>query len=1262
MVAMSTEIQTSKGAWQLFVGVALSLFLPFFGTISLAYLFPDWSWVSIQVHSSIEVLGAAFGVVLAVFMLASPQKLTTSRRLWMACALTSMAVLDIAHGCMPPGTVFVWLHSIAVLAAGLFISLVWLPRVAIPRGYAWTVWSVVFFGSVLVALLSIGFGERLPRMEYRGIFTSAARMINLFGGLMLLLSAVHFGKRYYLLRDKEDFLFLLICILFGSSGVIFQASKSWHAGWWFWHALRFSGYTLFWLAWLSSRAVQSALMEEWIQHAVAIAQGDYKTKIIPHNERDQLGLALQRTAEALERHHEQEIQQNWLNEGVAAINDCMRGDPAILELSHNVICEVARRLNVQLGAFYVLMDGQDPVPGQEENFARFQEHKFGVPASVLRLTGSYAFDRRKNLSCSFMPGQGVVGQAAVEKQNIILSNVPSDYTQICSSLIEGAPRHICASPFMVSDRVLGVIELGVLHELSPLQLEYLERVLPAVAVAIEAALGRARLSRALTASQLLSEELREQQGVLQASNAKLLKQTELLQQSEEQLQHQQEELRMANEELEEKSDSLVLQTEQVRAKNRLLENTQRKLKQKADDLTAANRYKSEFLANMSHELRTPLNSLLVLAHHLAENRTGNLIEDQVESAQVIAASGECLLQLINDILDLSKIEAGKMLPILREVYLEELVTQTRKNFAHMAEQKGLLFEVVVDPEVPGTLHTDPQRLMQIIRNLVGNSLKFTHEGGITIRFSRPEENAMAISVKDTGIGIPADKLKAIFEAFQQGDGSISRQYGGTGLGLSITRELAALLGGKVLVESEENCGSTFTILLPSFGTATRKNETAVAEENTPEEEDRKSDSKVALSPFSVDYHPIPSIPDDRESIQETDRVVLVIEDDPEFAKVLGRLARNKHFKFLHAPDGPIGLKIAGEYQPEAIILDIRMPGMDGWKVLEALKGNVHTRHIPVHIMSAEEQRFDPVQRGAIAYLTKPISANELEKAFTQIEQLVSRSVKDLLIVEDDDNMQIALEKLLGSSDVKITAARTIKEALEALTQDTFDCMVLDLNLPDGFGLELLDALAKNDFVPVPPVIVHTGEEISPEMEEKLREYAASIIIKGPMAEERLVDETALFLHQVVEKMPDYKKEMVLRLHDRDRQIEGKTVLLVDDDMRNVFALSRVLEGKGLKVRKAADGEKALQRLRECPEIDLVLMDIMMPNMDGYEAMRRIRDQETDLPNHEVPIIALTAKAMKGDRGKCIEAGANDYLSKPVDTDRLWSLIRVWLGR
>ncbi len=940
---------------------------------------------------------------------------------------------------------------------------------------------------------------------------------------------------------------------------------------------------------------------------------------------------------SLQENRVQNQQKNWLKTGIARLNDAMRGDPQIDLLASNVISEVCSYLDAQIGAFYLMQGDAKP---------------------ALSLIGSYAYTRRKNLSNAFQPGEGLVGQAALEKRQILVGNVPADYVQVTSGLGERSPRFICVTPFLYEGRVKGVLEIGTLGEMTDRELEYLAQAMPVLAVSVESAQTRIQVVRSLEESQRLSEELQTQQEELRTANEELQEQTQRLEESEEKLKAQQEELRVTNEELEEKNDLLERQKREV-------ERARKDIEEKAEELALASKYKSEFLSNMSHELRTPLNSLLLLARGLAQNKNGNLTEEQVESAKIIHGGGSDLLNLINEILDLSKIEAGRMDLHVGKVPVEALADGVRASFGHMARDKGLTLEVMVEDDAPAEITSDRKRIEQVIRNLVSNAIKVTEKGSVRVTFRRPAPSrdlsriglipgdCLAIAVEDTGIGIAPDQQKIIFEAFQQADGGTSRKYGGTGLGLSISRELMRLLGGGIQLESEPGRGSTFTACLPVSLSAKR----TVAPGNTA----TITVSRAGEGAFHAPTPPRPAavqIADDRERLETNDRVILVIEDDPDFARVLHKKCQEKGFKCLAAPTGEAGLELAGKFLPSAVILDIRLPGMDGWAVLSALKENTRTRHIPVHIVSVEEPSTEALRKGAVGHASKPLRQEDLEETFRRIEEVAAVRPKRLLVVEDDPKTRAETVKLIGGGDVSVDEVENAAGAMDAIRSTRYDCVVMDLGLPDMDGGELLARLEREG-VPMPPVIVHTARDLTDEEEADIRERAESIVIKDVRSQERLLDEVSLFLHRVVDRMSEKKRQIIRDLHDTDEALRDKKVLIVDDDMRTTFALSRLLTERGMQPAKAQNGERALELLDANPDTDLVLMDIMMPVMDGYEAMRRIRIQERF---RNLPIIALTAKAMPEDRARCLAAGANDYLTKPVDPGRLISMMRVWLYR
>jgi len=989
----------------------------------------------------------------------------------------------------------------------------------------------------------------------------------------------------------------------------------------------------FWIAKLISSNLNKVV---YLANEIAEGRLDTQIEIESKDETGKLADATQKMQASLLKAKIETEEQNWLKTGIMRMNDVMRGELDLLNIGNRVITEITTYLDAKIGAFYLY-----------ENTTK---------EASLTLLSSYAYQKRKNLSNKFKLGEGLVGQAALEKTPILLKNVPEDYIKITSGLGERIPQFICVIPFLFEDKVKGVIEIGTLNDFTDLQMEYLEQAMATIAINIETAKNREELARALVKSQALTEELQSQQEELRTTNEELEEQTQLLQQSEEKLKAQQEELEVSNEELEEKNESLQRQKKDI-------EDARKDIEIKAEELAIASKYKSEFLANMSHELRTPLNSLLILSKMLADNKEGNMDSSQKESAEVIYKSGNDLLQLINEILDLSKIEAGRMDIHLEQIQVKNILENISNNFKHMLEEKGLSFKIELDPKVPESILNDSQRLLQIIKNLMSNAVKFTKKGGVTVKFHLPHkdvnlsrsglspENSIAIAIKDSGIGISPDKQKIVFEAFQQAEGGTSREFGGTGLGLSISRELANLLGGEIQLESEKGKGSTFTLYLPHQLKALRKTVSPLTKitNETYKEYQAKKESRNLVQE---------QIPDDRESLKKGEKSILIIEDDAKFAKLLLDQCRLKGFNGLVAFTGEEGLELAEKHLPAAVILDLHLPGIDGWGVLDTLKNNPHTRHIPVHIMSVEDSTIEAFRKGAIGYLTKPVRKEELDGAFLKLEEMFSRRIKDLLVVEDNKNLRESVIKLIGNGDVHCSPAATGKEAIIKIETHKYDCVILDLGLPDMTGFDLLKTLEERKIV-IPPVIVYTGKELSKEEEFELRNYAESIIIKGVKSEERLLDETSLFLHRMVDKMPEKKRKMITNLHDTEVIFKGKKVLIVDDDMRNVFALSKLLSEKGFNLLKAEDGLKALEILKTEPDIDLVLMDIMMPEMDGYETIRRIRAQEKF---YKLPIIALTAKAMKKDYEDCIAVGASDYLPKPVDVNRLFSMMRVWLYR
>jgi CheY-like chemotaxis protein/signal transduction histidine kinase/HAMP domain-containing protein len=978
-----------------------------------------------------------------------------------------------------------------------------------------------------------------------------------------------------------------------------------------------------------------------VSSAQKVAEGDYDGEIIPRSKSDELAHALNRMTKSLREVTRENARQNRLMNAQNELNEKMRGEHTPEGLAKNIVTYLSKFTKAQIGAFYL----------------------FNSELESYLLTASYAFKMRKGYNTGFKPGEGLVGQAALEKEIISFSNVPDDYIHVTSGIGDTVPRYILVAPLTYNDITLGVIELGSVDIFSQECYDFMNMVTQNVAIAVNSAIKRNEIAKLLSVTKEQAEELQVQQEELRQTNEELEAQTKTLKKSEEFLQTQQEELRVTNEELEEKTRYLEQQKSWMEKQNDELRVVRFEMEKKAKELEITNKYKSEFLANMSHELRTPLNSLLILSQNLAENRNKNLTSDQVDSLNIIYNSGSDLLNLINDILDLSKIESGKVTLSYSPVNLRSLGTSLNTFFHHMIEQKKIAMHFDMEENIPDEIPADEQKLNQVLRNLIGNAIKFTSRGSVSFKICRPPaetkfssntltiENTLAFSVKDTGIGISPEKQTEIFEAFQQADGSISRNYGGTGLGLTITRELTRLMGGEIHLVSEPGVGSEFTVYLPVKQVTENIANSKVSIAKTDKQE-AVAHTKIARPHVTVES----TVTDDRETLEANENTMLIIEDDQRFAKILAALCHEKGFKCLVTPMGEEAIDLAAKYIPKGIILDLNLPGIDGWEVMQKIKNTPETRHIPVHIMSAFEESIEAYNRGAIGYLTKPATREALDKAFSDLESFISKEIKDLLIIEDDPNLLKSIRTLLSSSDINITECSRGMEAIKKLTSTHYDCVVLDLGLPDITGFDLLKKLTEKN-IKVPPVVVYTGKDLTSEESNELQKYTRNIIIKGVKSQERLLDETSLFLHRMVENMPENQKKMLVNLYDKEKIFIDKKVLIVDDDMRNVFALTQVLESAKMKVLVAQNGQKAIDQLDKIPDMDLVLMDIMMPVMDGLEAMRRIRK---DKRFKKLPIIAITAKAMKEDRLKSMEAGANDYLSKPVDIQKLLNLLQIWL--
>lgn len=944
-----------------------------------------------------------------------------------------------------------------------------------------------------------------------------------------------------------------------------------------------------------------------------IAKGDYSVKINPKSEKDFLGNALNKMSLMLEKTTAENERHNWLTTGQNLLNEKLRGDQSLERLVENAILFLSEYSKANIGALYLMQDN-----------------------GTLLLTGRFAFSPSEVTKDVYALGEGLPGQAAVNKSLIHLNNVKQENLRVTSSILDAKPENIIVIPFFKDDKLLGVIELGKIESFSEDSVEFIKNSMQTIGIVVASAINRTQIQDLLEETQRQGEELQVQQEELKQANEELEEQTQ-------NLKRQQEELQVVNEELEEESFNVEL-------KNKALEEAKGEIEKKSLEVEMSSRYKSQFLANMSHELRTPLNSLLILSKDLSDNKKKNLDETQIESAKIIYKSGKDLLQLINEVLDLSKIEAGRMDLNTDDLEISEIVNNINRNFSHIAREKGLLLDVNVDDSLPALIHTDPQRLDQIIKNLLSNAIKFTERGSVAVSFRKNSQNMLEIEVKDTGIGIPAEKQRAVFEAFQQADGSTSRKYGGTGLGLSISKQLAKLLGGEIKLSSKANEGSAFTLVIPLYLSVSN---------NILESQPELAKPPVTIISKNEGFVNYDSIPDDRDSIAEKDKTILIVEDDLKFAGIVMKQAQTKGFKVLVAATGEDGLILAERFVPNAIILDMGLPGMEGRLVLTELKANPSLRHIPVHIISAFERTIDSIKAGAVEYLVKPVDKDQLEEAFQRIENFINRKMRNLLIIEDDANSRKSIKVLIGNGDVKCFEAGSGKEALEILDNTQIDCIVLDLGLPDISGFDLIKKIQKQKNVKIPPIIVYTGKELSKEENDELQNFAESIIIKGVKSEERLLDETALFLHRTISSLPDKKKEIIKEMYDREAIFHHKKILIADDDMRNVFALSKVLKEHGMEIIKAENGIKALEAIENNPDIDLVLMDVMMPEMDGLEAIRRIREQEI---YKDLPILTLTAKAMKEDRKKCIDAGANDYISKPIELERLLSLMKIWIRK
>jgi HAMP domain-containing protein/CheY-like chemotaxis protein/signal transduction histidine kinase len=918
---------------------------------------------------------------------------------------------------------------------------------------------------------------------------------------------------------------------------------------------------------------------------------------------------------------ERNTEQDWLKTNLAKFSRMMQGQRDLVTVGQMLLSELAPLVTAQQGIMYV-MEGTNG-------------------SSCLKQLAAYADPYDDTEPRRYALGSGLVGQCAMDRQRLLLADIPEDAIHVRSGFFTARPRNVIALPVLYEGQVKAVIELASLNEFTASHLAFLEQLTGSIGVVLNTIEATMRTEGLLKQSQQLAGEL----------------------------QTQQKELQQTNEELATKARLLAEQNAEVERKNQEIELARRALEEKATELALTSRYKSEFLANMSHELRTPLNSILILGQQLSENADGNLSSRQVEFAKTIHGAGTDLLNLISDILDLSKIESGTVTVECEELAFTHLRETLERNFRHEAESRKLSFTANFDTHLGRAITTDPKRLLQVLKNLLSNAFKFTERGGIRLHVGLAQsgwspdhpilsqaQSVVEFSVSDTGIGIPLEKQRIIFEAFQQADAGTARKYGGTGLGLAISRELAHLLGGEIRLSSVPGSGSTFTLYLPLayLGAAYGKAAAVQAQQAVA--------SKVTAAAFQPMVLPVArteEIADDREILEPDDLVLLIVEDDPHYAKVLLNLARDRGFKALVAKNGADALALARKYKPTAVSLDVFLPDMLGWTVLNQLKRDPDTRHIPVQILTVEEERQYGLERGAFSYMNKPLTTDGIEAALERIKSFTAPRARKLLVVEDDPAEQMSISELIGHHDVAITAVGTGAEALAAMRENEFDCIVLDLRLPDMSGFDLLTEVQQDAELRETPIVVFTGRDLSEDEEAELRKKAKSVVLKGVQSPERLLDETALFLHRVIADLPPAKQRMIETLHSSDEPLKGRKVLVVDDDIRNIFALNSLLERHNMQVISATNGQDAIKLVENTEGLSLVLMDIMMPEMDGYETMRRIRGNQKF---RMLPIIALTAKAMKGDREKCLEAGASDYVAKPVNTDQLLSLVRMWLHR
>lgn len=976
-------------------------------------------------------------------------------------------------------------------------------------------------------------------------------------------------------------------------------------------------------AWLITRGIVRPL-NTLRGTMIRLANGDLSTEIPLTDLKNEVG-EMARAVETFKQEGHKADALRWVRSNVGELSASMRVADSMEELAEHLLSRLMVLLGGASGRFYLYRPEQEQLDAIA-HFARVP----GAPQS-------------------FQRGEGIVGQCAVECRPIFLNDLPPALYALPSGSGAALPASLVAYPVVWADQLLAVIEVATFHVFNEGQLALLDALMPAIGVNMEVLSRNLRTRELLEQTQRQAEALRASEEELQAQSEELRESNELLQRQTEQLRASEEELKAQSEELQNSYDELAKKAALIQEREAALEEARRVAEKRAVELDMASRYKSEFLANMSHELRTPLNSMLILAQSLASNEEGNLSEDQIDSARIIHEGGTHLLSLINDILDLSKIEAGKLELQPEDIPSEDIRQSLERRFRHMAQAKGIGFAATLEGGVPAGFHADRRKVEQILSNLVGNALKFTERGQVTVNFACPATGLLSIAIADSGVGIAATKLDKIFDAFEQADGSTSRRFGGTGLGLAISRKLARLMGGDITVTSNEGQGSTFTFTLPLQGAAIAPPAPPPAMPTPP----------VAAPLMVLPTTPPPPGEASAAAPPAQGRAcLLVIEDDPAFSRIVCDLARKKGFACLAAANGEEGLALAARHQPTGIVLDIGLPGQDGWSVMERLKRDPATSKIPVHFMSAFDESLRGLGMGAVGFYVKPVTKEQIEGAFEKINRYASRAPQKVLVLDKDDSARQAIAELFGSGSITLLEAQSCTEALDILKDQEVDCLIFDLGFPDMGDLEFLEKLSAEKGPRMPAVVIYSERELDEEEVLKLRSYTDSIIIKGQRSPERLLDEVSLFLHRVGSGLPadPAAPREAGSASGEETQLAGRMVLVVDDDMRNTFALSKVLRGKGLKVLMAQDGDKALAQLAANP-VDIVLMDIMMPGKDGYQTTREIRANPAW---QDIPVLALTARAMPGDREKCLAAGASDYLTKPVDVDKLLSMMRVWL--